>query len=201
LRIASSRKGNCAGEQHCPCANSYRFWIYQDHGHIMGQTLTVEARTGTIIVALLAILASIGTAQLWNLFTFFYHQYCASGQEADGLFWQHQALLRTMPAPTAVMADNLKLLWVSKAKVPRVFLWCSLPALVALCFTIASIAAGVSTAFAIDSSNIEVLVDSPFCSRYNYTKIFTNRSTSTLLASLKSSVDLYLARIQPLEHS
>jgi hypothetical protein len=157
----------------------------------MGQTLTVEARTGTIIVALLTILASIGTAQLWNLFTFLYHQCCANGQDADGLFWQHQALLRTMPAPTALIAETLKLLWAWRAKVPRVFLRCSVPVLIALCFAIASIAAGISTAFAIDSSNIEVLVDSPYCGRYNYSKIFANRSTSTLLASIKSSVDLY----------
>ena len=157
----------------------------------MGQTLTVEARTGTVIVALLTILASVGTAQLWNLFTFLYHQYRADGKDADGLFWQHQALLRTMPTPTALMADTLKLSWTWRSKVPRALLRCSLPFFIALCFAIAAIAAGISTAFAIDSSNIEILVDSPFCGRFNYTKVYANRSVSTLLASIDATVDTY----------
>ncbi|RYF48110.1 MAG: hypothetical protein EOO38_10805 [Cytophagaceae bacterium] len=62
---------------------------------------------------------------------------------------------------------------------------------VALCFAITTIAAGISTAFAIDSSNIEVLVDSPFCGRMNYTKVYANRSTSALLAFIDDIVDTY----------
>ncbi|KAF2024892.1 hypothetical protein EK21DRAFT_20904, partial [Setomelanomma holmii] len=168
------------------------YWINRDHGHIMGQTLTVEARTGTVIVALLTILASIGTAQLWNLLTFFLHQYNANGQDADGLFWQYQALLRTMPTPTALMADTLKLSWIWRKKVSRALLGSSLTFLVALCFAIASIAAGISTAFAIDSSSIEVLVDSSLCGRINYTNIFDGRATSTLLASIDDTIDTYV---------
>jgi hypothetical protein len=72
-----------------------------------------------------------------------------------------------------------------------VFLRSSVPFLIALCFAIASIAAGISTAFAIDSSNIEILVSSPLCGRFNYTKVYANRSTSTLLASIKATVDTY----------
>jgi hypothetical protein len=157
----------------------------------MGQTLTVEARTGTVIVALLTILASIGMAKLWDLFTFLYHQYQADGRPADGLKWQQQALLRTMPTPTALMADMLKLSWTWKAKAPRVYVRCLLLFITALCFSIAAIAAGIATAFAIDSSNIEVLVDSPFCARLNYTKVFANRTNSNFLASVKGTIDTY----------
>ncbi|KAH7386872.1 hypothetical protein DE146DRAFT_185138 [Phaeosphaeria sp. MPI-PUGE-AT-0046c] len=167
------------------------FWINQEHGNILGQTLTVETRTGTIIVALLTIMASVGTAQLWNICTFLYHQFCAHGKATDGLYWQHQALLRTMPTPTALMADTIKLSWAWRSKLPRAFLRSSLPFLVALSFAIASIAAGISTAFAIDSSNIQILVDSPVCARFNYTKVYENRTTSTLLASIKATVDTY----------
>jgi hypothetical protein len=59
------------------CTDLCRFWINREHGYVLGQTLAVETRTGTVIVALLTILASVGTAQLWNIFTFLYHQYCA----------------------------------------------------------------------------------------------------------------------------
>jgi hypothetical protein len=98
-----------------------------------------------------------------------------------------------MPTPTALMADTLKLSWTWKAKTPRALLRCSLPALFAFGFAIASIAAGISSAFAIDNSNVEVLVDSPFCGRFNYTKIFANRRGSTLLASIRDTVDTYAA--------
>lgn len=150
-------------------------------------------RTGTVIVALLTIMASVGTAQLWNICTFLYHQFCANGKDADGLYWQRQALLRTMPTPTALMADTIKLSWAWRSKIPRAFLRSAVPFLIALGFAIASIAAGILTAFAIDSSNIEVLVDSPMCARFNYTKVYENRSTSTLLASIKSTIDTYAA--------
>jgi hypothetical protein len=122
---------------------------------------------------------------------FLYHQYNANGRDADGLFWQYQALLRTMLTPTAFMADTLKLSWKWKAKAPRVLLRGLFPFLVAMFFAVATIAAGISTAFAIDSSNIEVLVNSPFCGRFNYTKIFMERSTSTLLSSINAGIETY----------
>lgn len=95
------------------------------------------------------------------------------------------------PTPTALMADTIKLAWAWRSKLPRAFLRSSFPFLIALSFAIASIAAGISTAFAIDSSNIEILVDSPMCGRINYTKVYENRTTSTLLAAIKATVDTY----------
>lgn len=89
------------------------------------------------------------------------------------------------------MADTIKLAWAWRSKLPRAFLRSSFPFLIALSFAIASIAAGISTAFAIDSSNIEILVDSPMCGRINYTKVYENSTTSTLLAAIKATVDTY----------
>jgi len=85
----------------------------------MGRTLTVDANLGTVVVAILTIFTSIGTAQLFHLLTFLYHQFRASGQPADGLFWQQQALLRTLPPPTGVVADYIKLWWSWRAKANR----------------------------------------------------------------------------------
>jgi hypothetical protein len=185
------KKGKHICTSTAPCTEVRRFWINHENGYILGQTLTVETRTGTIVVALLTILVSAGTAQLWNIFTFLYHQCCADRRDADGLFWQYQALLRTMPTPTALMADTLKLSWVWRTKARWALLRGSLPFLVALLFAVASIAAGILTAFVMDSSNIEVLVNSPSCGRFNYTKVYATRITSTLLTSIKSEVDTY----------
>ena len=86
-------------------------WINWSQGPVMGRTLTVEARVGVIIIAILTIFASIGMAQLFHILTFFHHQYRAKGNPSDGLFWQQQALLRTLPTPTAMLAEYTKLLW------------------------------------------------------------------------------------------
>lgn len=139
------------------------YWVDWSKGSVMGQTYTVDAQTGTLIVAVLTILASVATAQLWSLLTFVLHQFRAHGTASEGLFWQQQALLRTMPTPTAFLADSFKLSWAWRSKVRHSVLR-SLPVLAfAVFFTIGSIAGGISTSYAVDNSNIEVLVDSPFC--------------------------------------
>jgi hypothetical protein len=168
------------------------YWVDWSKGQIMGQTYTVEAQTGTILVALLTILASISTAQLWNLATFTIHQMRAHGNAAEGMYWQQQVLLRTMPTPTAFLADYLKISWAWRSKVPHSFLR-SLPMLAfGLLFAIGSIAAGISTAYAVDNSNIEVLVDSPHCGRLNNTKIVTGSSSGTpIFTALGDSIQSY----------
>ena len=158
----------------------------------MGQTYTVDAQTGTILVALLTILASIATAQLWNLATFTIHQMRAHGNPAEGMYWQQQVLLRTMPTPTAFLADYIKISWAWRSKVPHAFLR-SLPMLAfGLLFAIGSIAAGISTAYAVDNSNIEVLVSSPHCDRLNNTKIVMSTASGTpIFTALGDSIQSY----------
>ncbi|KAF1974543.1 hypothetical protein BU23DRAFT_636137 [Bimuria novae-zelandiae CBS 107.79] len=168
------------------------YWIDWSKGPIVGQTYTVEAETGTLIVALLTILASVATAQLWNLVTFTLHQMRAHGVASEGLFWQQQVLLRTMPTPTAFLADSLKISWAWRSKVPHSILR-ALPVLAfALLFTLGSIAGGISTSYAVDNSNIEVLVDSPFCGRINNTKVFSGTQQAvSVLATHGDSIQSY----------
>jgi hypothetical protein len=51
----------------------------------------------------------VGTAHLWHLLAFAYHQAHTDGRPMDALFRQQQALLRTLPSPSSVMADAVKL--------------------------------------------------------------------------------------------
>lgn len=168
------------------------FWIDWSKGSIMGQTYTVEAQTGTIIVALLTILASIATAQLWSLLTFALHQVRAHGDASEGMFWQQQVLLRTMPTPTAFLADTLKISWAWRSK-NRHSLLRSVPILAfAFCFAIASIVGGIFTSYAVDNSNIEVLVNSPYCGRINNTKVDTDgRATKGVMTVHGDSIQSY----------
>ncbi|KAF2261148.1 hypothetical protein CC78DRAFT_570714 [Lojkania enalia] len=148
------------------------FWINWEQGPVMGRTITVDSRTGNVIIALLTILASVASAQLWNLVTFFYHQHRAKGTPADGLFWQQQVLLRTLPTPTSLMADTVKLWWAWRTKADRPLWRSTLPFFTAVLFAIAALAAGISTSYVVDTSNIEILVDSPYCRQINLTTFF-----------------------------
>jgi hypothetical protein len=70
-------------------------WTNQKDGAIMGRTITTDIRTSTIIVAVLAVMSTIGATHLWNLLLFAVHQQRASGSPRDALFRQQQTLLRT----------------------------------------------------------------------------------------------------------
>lgn len=94
-------------------------WVNWSKGSVMGHTLTIDASISNVVVALLAICTSIGTAQLFNVAIFLYHQIRAHGEPSDGLYWQQQALLRTFPAPTALVADYMKLWWNWRTKTKR----------------------------------------------------------------------------------
>lgn len=91
-------------------------WVNWSQGAVLGHTWTIDASFANVVVALLAICTSIGTGQLFNLLVFLYHQFRAHGRPSDGLYWQQQALLRTLPTPTALVADYLKLWWSWRTK-------------------------------------------------------------------------------------
>jgi len=108
-----------------------------------------------------------GTAHLWHLLSFAYHQARANGQPADALFRQQQALLRTLPTPSSVMADALKLWWAWRKKTDRPLLRSLTLMVLALVFTIGTIASSIFSSLIVDTGTIEVLVDSPYCGRVN----------------------------------
>ncbi|KAH7128142.1 hypothetical protein B0J11DRAFT_430867 [Dendryphion nanum] len=138
-------------------------WTNWSQGSVMGRTLTVEARVGIVVIALLTLCASIGMAQLFHLLTFMYHQLRAKGKPSDGLFWQQQALLRTLPTPTALVADYAKLWWSWRHKTNKVIWRCWTTIVLITCFAAAAIAVGISVSYIVQTSNLEVLVSTPFC--------------------------------------
>jgi hypothetical protein len=129
----------------------------------MGQTITTDSKTGGIIVALLAVFTSLGMTHLWHLLTFFYHQSRAKGSPNDGLFLHQQALLRTLPTPSSLMADSMKL-WLAWRRVSDHALTRSFAhLLIALLFAMGSLTVSIFSSSIVSSSNLEVLVQSPHC--------------------------------------
>lgn len=145
------------------------YWVNLSQGAFMGRTITTDTKTGVILVALLAVFTTLASNHLWNLFAFTLHQIRANGRVSDGLYRQQQALLRTFPSAGTLLWESLKLLHVWKGtrhrgKKERRALQHSLgQALVAVIFTAAFLAASVFSSSAISGTDIEILVQSPYC--------------------------------------
>ncbi|KAF2264053.1 hypothetical protein CC78DRAFT_617092 [Lojkania enalia] len=142
-------------------------WIDLSKGSLMGKTITTDAKTGTIIIALLAVLSSMATTHLWNLFTFIVHQVRATGHPADGLYRQQQALLCTSPQPSSVMADHIKLWWFWRRKTDRAFMRSIFHFVIAFAFFLGALAASVFSSSVISGSTIQVLVNSKACGYFS----------------------------------
>jgi hypothetical protein len=137
-------------------------WTNWSQGPIMGKTITTDARTGTILIAMLAVLVTAAGSQLWNLLTFFYHQKRAARATnipSDGLFWQQQALLRTLPSPISFAVDMVKLSFVWRKKSRALLIRCVGPAMLAILFGAATIASGIFSSLVVTTTGLEVLVD------------------------------------------
>jgi hypothetical protein len=161
------------------------FWINWDRGPIMGRTITTDAAMANVIIALLTVLITVATAQLWNLLTFVFHQLRATGVPSDGLFWQQQVLLRTLPTPTGLIADSFKMWWTWRHKSKRPFLRAILPVIFAFLFAIGAVSSGIFSSYAVDTTNIEVLVHSPYCGRVNLSRTYEPQTgASTHFANL-----------------
>ncbi|KAF2822182.1 hypothetical protein CC86DRAFT_262550, partial [Ophiobolus disseminans] len=139
------------------------YWVNMKGGPIMGQTITTDVRTGTLVVALLAVLTTLGLGHLWNIFIFSYHQARAKGRITDGHFHQQQALLRTLPPPNAIASGWIQLWWAWRGKADHAFARTWALAMLSVLFTLLTVAVGIFVSFVISNTDIEVLVDSPLC--------------------------------------
>jgi hypothetical protein len=97
------------------------------------------------------------------LITFLYHQTRSTDGLADGLFRQQQVLLRTLPSPSDLLADYTKLWWAWRNRSRRPLLRLLPHMILASIFTTGAVVVSILSTYIITSSNIEVLVNSPFC--------------------------------------
>lgn len=111
-----------------------------------------------------------GTAHLWHLIAFAIHQFRANGLPTDALFRQQQALLRTLPTPSSVIAEALKLWWAWRRKADRPFLRSILLVLIAILFVALTTTASIFSSLIVDSGTITVLAQSPNCGQVNITR-------------------------------
>lgn len=81
----------------------------------------------------------------------------------DALFRQQQAMLRTLPTPSSVVAEAVKLWWAWRKRADRPFLRSALLVLIAILFTAMTIAASIFSSLIVKTGTIDVLVDSSRC--------------------------------------
>lgn len=149
-------------------------WVDHSKGPVLGQTITTDTRTSTIVIALLAVLSSLGATHLWYILLFLYHQLRANGKPADGLYRQQQAVLRSLPPPSALAVETTKLWWAWRNKGQKIFLRCFIPAGISMAFSVGLLFASVFSAYIVTNNELEVLVSSPFCGFINRTRFWTN---------------------------
>ncbi|KAF1974302.1 hypothetical protein BU23DRAFT_637787 [Bimuria novae-zelandiae CBS 107.79] len=172
------------------------FWVNNKQGSPVGSTTTTDSQTGAIIVALLAILSSMATTQLWSLVTFVSHQSRAHGAPADALFHQQQALLRASPPTTSFLLDWMKLYWAWRNRAPRVLYRCAIHLGLGLVFAVLAIVAGFYSSYVLTNVNIPVLVKSSLCGSLNI-KPSVNGFSFAYLDDLDSYTDTVEARSVP----
>jgi len=134
----------------------------------------------------------------WHLLTFFYHQTRAKGRPEDGLFRHQQALLRTLPTPSSLMADSIKL-WLAWRRISDKALSRNvIHIFVALLFAMGSLAVSIFSSSIISSSNLEVLVQSPYCGFFNEDPAVALSFRASISRSAESYVrDCYPPNIIP----
>ena len=118
------------------------FWLNRSLGNFRGATLTLDRRTGGILIAFIALFVGATARSLWKLIRFMLHMKYASAASRDGVYHQRQAILRNIPIATDAAIQSLQLghVWRHRAQEPwaRAFS----VVLVALVISVASTAIG-----------------------------------------------------------
>ncbi|KAH6867596.1 hypothetical protein B0T10DRAFT_534170 [Thelonectria olida] len=69
-------------------------WVDYSHGRIVGATITLTARNGSVLVAALSIFLLLVGSQFWTILSFVIHQINATDRATDILHCQHQVIFR-----------------------------------------------------------------------------------------------------------
>lgn len=84
------------------------FWTNWAEGQTFGATLTLSARNGAYLVALLALFVRIAGGHLWSIIGFAVFRLRSSSAVHDGLFLQHQAVLRNNSSDSGALWEFLR---------------------------------------------------------------------------------------------
>lgn len=100
-------------------------WINHEYGRILGPTLTLKTRDGSLLLSFIAAFVAVAGNRLWRIISYFIHQVLASADPKDGVFHQRQAVLRNNASSIGTAWTILQMTWfwskVSRRAVVKTF--------------------------------------------------------------------------------
>jgi hypothetical protein len=156
------------------------FWTDESTPGVLGSTWTMEQQYANFVVALVAILVSIGVNSAWSLLLFVVHQSRATAAPKDGLFRQQQILLRSLGSPGSISLDFLKIAQAWSGFSSKAYLRCLVWMIVGLVFATGGLVAGVISSEIVSLTDLRVLVKSPSCQQLNMTEYLSAPSILTV---------------------
>lgn len=142
------------------------FWTNWAEGQILGTTLTLSARNGAYLIALLALFVRVTGGFLWRIVSFvLFRSSPTSGW--NGLFHQQQAILRNSTSDGTALFQFLKSAWcwrkTAKSTIPRSI---RLALLATVHMALFAVAGAFSSRVAVTDS--QVLLVSPDCGIWSF---------------------------------
>ena len=165
----------------------YGHWTNWDHKAIVGSTITLSQRSGTLLIAFLAIFVAAAGGAFWRIVAFALHQWRASTNAEDGLYHQQQVQLRNTSSP-GTFAWHLAQMAYYWRKSMRGSFWRSMPlVLTAILVFVAFAVAGIFSSEVTKAAGNQILIASNDCG--NWTANGTASITASFVALHKSLND------------
>ena len=141
-------------------------WINWSRGLILGSTITLSQRDGTLLTAFLGIFVTVAGAAFWRILSFLIHQYRAKQGVTDAIHQQQQAILRNSSTPGGAAWQLAQLAWYCRKSAAKSIVR-SLPFIIlAICNMLLFAVAGVFSAEVTKAAGNETLIHSPNCGYY-----------------------------------
>jgi hypothetical protein len=86
-------------------------WIDWSRGPILGSTITLSSRDAGLLLAFIAAFVTIVAIRFWVIISFSAHQFLATGNKHDGLYYQRQVILRNAKSAPAAAWLFLQQAW------------------------------------------------------------------------------------------
>ncbi|KAK8088380.1 hypothetical protein PG997_003341 [Apiospora hydei] len=137
------------------------FWTNWSQGSVLGSSLTLTQANANLVIAFVAFLVTVSTANLWGIICFTAHHLYSTNEPRDALHHQRQAILRNNGGPFSGLSTLLRLSWAWRKNKRR-----SLRRLMPLLALTAALMGGFTTAsiFAAKiATSSEVLILSSSC--------------------------------------
>lgn len=138
-------------------------WINWSRGSILGATLTLTQRNGSLFTAFLGIFVTIAGGACWRILSFLIHQHRVRYDLKDNLYHQQQVILRNSGSSTGTAWQMIRFAWNNRKLEKKQSLTSLSIIILAMCNTMLFAVAGVFSSSVIKAAGSETLIVSSHC--------------------------------------